>query len=524
MNEKCAEIDVAAFADVPQAPPLAAGIFTGCDTQIAGEATSRRKALDIADKGDQRRSCEKADARHGAQARDQGVLSRHLSELPLDIEDAFFKLADLTPCFGQGGSEELGDVVFSIFEKFPQPGHDESSSQGDGEAKFTQVATNGVEASGAYSHPARAKAVKGHQSLLLDRFDGDRFDVLIAMGLKQRFCISLVGLVAQDIGARSMSREKDGFVPELLQLPGPVMGGTAGLQENCGGLEFCEEWQKPTPGEAMALRDNTGTPRDGNLKNILGKINSDDRILHSGLLLCFLGNDSGTMMPTESLTLEESIPSMKLPVAFGARSLSETLGELEEWHSWRRSMVAYLFILLVLGGTVDERSDFETVQRYRAALNKHDTETAMSLLAEDYKLRFVGTEFVISKDDLPRILGWDTSVNGHVEWDIAEGKTEPLTFEGRERNDFFGLLGISHLRFRTIFRVDANGKIIEQLYEAHPNQPSWEEAIKPAITWASEHRPRELHEIYPDGKIIYTEEMGRRWVTLLREWNSSKLK
>ncbi len=187
-------------------------------------------------------------------------------------------------------------------------------------------------------------------------------------------------------------------------------------------------------------------------------------------------------------------------------------------------MVALLFVSLVLGGTVGERSDLETVQLYRAAINKHDIETAMSLLAEDYKLRFVGTEFVVSKDSLPRMLGWDTGVNGHVEWEIAKDKTSPLTFEGRETNDFFQLLGISHLRFRAVFRVNVDGKIIEQLYEIHPNQPSWEEAIKPAVAWASQHRLGEVQEIFPNGQIVYTEEMGRRWVALLGEWNSSKSK
>ena len=185
-------------------------------------------------------------------------------------------------------------------------------------------------------------------------------------------------------------------------------------------------------------------------------------------------------------------------------------------------MIALLVGFLVLGGPVGERSDVETVELYRAALNNHDIETAMSLLAEDYKLRFVGTEFVMSKADLPRMLGWDSGVNGHVEWDVVKGEAEALTFEGRERNDFFELLGIAHLRFRTTFRLDVKGKIIEQLYETHPGQPSSEEAMKPAVEWASQHNPAELQEVYPDGQMVYTEEMARRWVALLTEWRSSR--
>jgi hypothetical protein len=83
-----------------------------------------------------------------------------------------------------------------------------------------------------------------------------------------------------------MSREEDGSVPEILQLPGPVMGGAAGLQEDGGGLEFAHEWEEPATGKTMSLRDDTSAARHGNLENILGKIDSDDCILHGGLLLC----------------------------------------------------------------------------------------------------------------------------------------------------------------------------------------------------------------------------------------------
>jgi len=61
MDEKRAEIDVAALADAAQAPSLAAGVFTRRNTQIAGEAAPRGEALDVDDKGNECRSCEKAD-------------------------------------------------------------------------------------------------------------------------------------------------------------------------------------------------------------------------------------------------------------------------------------------------------------------------------------------------------------------------------------------------------------------------------------------------------------------------------
>jgi len=94
-----------------------------------------------------------------------------------------------------------------------------------------------------------------------------------------------------------------------------VVGGATGLQEDSGGLEFAHERQKPATGETVALGDNTGAARHGDLENILGKIDSNDCTLHSGLLLSFCDINSGTMMPTELMKLEASIPSLKLTSA-----------------------------------------------------------------------------------------------------------------------------------------------------------------------------------------------------------------
>jgi len=163
----------------------------------------------------------------------------------------------------------------------------------------------------------------------------------------------------------------------------------------------------------------------------------------------------------------------------------------------------------------------DTVELYREAVNRHEVEEALSYLAEDFTLRFVGTDFEMSKSDARRALGWDAGANGHIEWEKVTGNAEHLTYEGKETNDFLQLIGIEELRFKTTFELDGDGQIREQLYELHLGQASPEEAMKPAVDWALRHRPSELHEIYPDGRLEYSEEMARRWVKLLREWKAA---
>ena len=87
MNQKRAEIDITTLAYVAKAPSVTAGVFTGCDTQIAGEAASGGETLDVADKGHECRRREQTYAWDGAQAHDQRALPGHFSELLFNIED-----------------------------------------------------------------------------------------------------------------------------------------------------------------------------------------------------------------------------------------------------------------------------------------------------------------------------------------------------------------------------------------------------------------------------------------------------
>lgn len=174
----------------------------------------------------------------------------------------------------------------------------------------------------------------------------------------------------------------------------------------------------------------------------------------------------------------------------------------------------------LLGGTMNRIQD--VVESYREAVNEHDIERALSYLSPDFRVLFVGTDFALSREQLREAMGWDAGANGRVVLELEKSEEGRAVYLGSESNDFLRLIGIPELKFRATFSLDEQGLIETQLYEKLPGQRSPEDAMKPAVEWASAERPDVLRRIYPDGRMIYTEEMARGWVALLEEWKRSE--
>ena len=96
---------------------------------------------------------------------------------------------------------------------------------------------------------------------------------------------------------------------QALELPAPMMRRTAGFEQDRGGGPLGEETQDPRAGQPMLFIDPARAVGHGHLKDRLGEINSDRRMLHldSSWLWPARGRCVfGTMMPYQR---EESIPS-----------------------------------------------------------------------------------------------------------------------------------------------------------------------------------------------------------------------
>jgi len=163
----------------------------------------------------------------------------------------------------------------------------------------------------------------------------------------------------------------------------------------------------------------------------------------------------------------------------------------------------------------------QTFESYRNALNNHDIEKALSFLAENFKLVFIDFDMTMTKEQVVDVLGWDAGANGkvtHGELQIFENTIASIF---SEQNDFLKLIDIPELKAKITYEFGEDGLIEQQLYEALPNQPSFEKRMRPAVEWAMVHRKEELAVIYPNNQMVFNEEMARRWVALLQEWHTA---
>lgn len=92
-----------------------------------------------------------------------------------------------------------------------------------------------------------------------------------------------------------------------------------------------------------------------------------------------------------------------------------------------------------------------------------------------------------------------------------------------EAKYFLGLSNINKVEgeSKISYRFNLDGLIYRQTYTPLPNQPSFQENMQPAIEWAKRNRTGELREIYREGHMSFNQEMGERWVSLLRQWHEA---
>ena len=202
-----------------------------------------------------------------------------------EITDAGLKRADLGTSLVESGTQRVGDRALGILDQSADARDDLSRADGDDEAEFAQKAARGVDPRGALGQVGGAVAVEGCEDMLVDGFDGNGMDVLVAVGFEQPLGVGAIGFVATDVAAHDVRGQEDDIVSEASELSGPVMRGAASFEEDGGGLALGEETFEASAGEAVALAHLAGTIGDGEFEDGLGEVNRDRGMLHGGLLL-----------------------------------------------------------------------------------------------------------------------------------------------------------------------------------------------------------------------------------------------
>ncbi len=161
------------------------------------------------------------------------------------------------------------------------------------------------------------------------------------------------------------------------------------------------------------------------------------------------------------------------------------------------------------------------VKGYVEALNGHDTEQALSFLAQE--LRFVAPDMdtTLDKPAVRKMLEWDAATDSTLSYEDLQWDGNVVTGEFIERNDFYELLGITERHYRLTFRFE-DQRIREIRLNPTGSSPKTSEALEPFLAWAAPRHPAVLDEIYPDGHFVFDGQTAKKWLTLLRKWHDAR--
>ena len=286
MDKEHSQVRITAFGDPPEATVISAGVFPGSETEEAGEVAGSWESVDIANKSDQGSGGQKADARDGAKLFENGVIDCQRLELPFDGVDTSFELSDFISHISESRPQSFGNGTLKIIDERPYGWHDPTSTGGYGDAEFSENAPGRVDPSSPVSEVFGAEPVKGCESMLIGRLNGNRLNIFVSEGFEDALGVGAVGFIANDVGSDGMRGEKDGRMAERLELAGPEMGGATGFEDDRCGLSFGEESFESGPGEPMMFANPTGVIGDGDFEYGFSEINGDSGVrVHVGLLL-----------------------------------------------------------------------------------------------------------------------------------------------------------------------------------------------------------------------------------------------
>ncbi|MFL6247923.1 MAG: hypothetical protein ACJ74H_18010 [Thermoanaerobaculia bacterium] len=180
----------------------------------------------------------------------------------------------------------------------------------------------------------------------------------------------------------------------------------------------------------------------------------------------------------------------------------------------------FLFIsLLVLRCASVDRGPGDAVRRYLASKT---LEQALSAFAPDYRLWFgerVGEG--LDRAKVAKMLEWDYALNPGHRIDSFEVNGTEVTVRVHEDNDFSRLIGFPGWDATSTFVVDADGRIVSQVYVPVADQPEWRPYLDAPLAWIREHDPEVLPRIFNTGKLVQTRESAAEWVRVLRAWRAA---
>ena len=235
--------------------------------------------MDVAHGGEKGCGRENADAWNGHEIPDSGDLITETLELVFEVGCLGLELSDLGEGLKKGVAEKAWDPV--IVEGVVSVDQERPGALGNEDAELAEEPPDGIDTSGAAGEVPGAKPVEGRDGLLVQSFDGDADDVLVACGFEKGQGIGPIGLVSQPVPSDVGGREKRDLVAQGLKFPSPVVSGAAGLHEDMAGRPVKKEPPEAGTGEPMFFGDATRRRGHSDLKHGLCEIDGDVGSVHS---------------------------------------------------------------------------------------------------------------------------------------------------------------------------------------------------------------------------------------------------
>jgi hypothetical protein len=200
--------------------------------------------VDVAYGGEEGRGREDSDAGDGEEILDRRDGVTEPLELVFECGGLGLELLDFLEGLKEGIPEKSGDQV--MVEGRVGVDQERSGALGNGDAKFDEETADGVDAGRAAGEISGAKTVQGRDGLLIERFDRDGYDVLVACGFQDGSGIGPVGLVSDSVASNVRSREQGNLMAEGLDLAPPVVSRAACLHEHVAWGPVKEETPEPS--------------------------------------------------------------------------------------------------------------------------------------------------------------------------------------------------------------------------------------------------------------------------------------
>ena len=162
------------------------------------------------------------------------------------------------------------------------------------------------------------------------------------------------------------------------------------------------------------------------------------------------------------------------------------------------------------------------VKGFVAAHQRGEIEKASGYLADGFAFRVDGGDTAMNREQYLAMLAWDAAAECEVSYEDLVWEGDVVTAVFTETNRVYRLAGVEPRRYRLTFTFE-NEKMREQVLEPLPSEgPGLDEALRPFLAWATEHRESDLAEVYRDGQPVYTGSSAATWIALLEDWTATR--